>query len=468
MVAVLLWCLIPQTGGAQAQKTTVQALLVSDVHFDPFWDPDKVAKLAVAPAAQWTRILAAADSPQRQQAFDALGRACPTRGYDTSFPLLASSVNAMRAQAGGAGFMLLSGDLLAHGFDCKYEKRFPQAAKGDYARFAEKTIQFVLLEMSAAARGMPVYAALGNNDSECSDYKVDAHSAFLAAVGRSVTKELPGRERTAAQSSFAAYGNYAVMLPAPLENTRLIVMDDVFFSPRHKGCGNSSGASDAADQAAQLKWLANELDAARTARQTVWVMAHIAPGVDAFSTLAHVRGACSRPAKMLLESNGLADTISGAADVVKLAVFGHTHEDEIKLLEKPGGGAVPAKIVAAISPINGNLPSFTVAQVDAATATMTDYVVIAGSNKVAWAEQYEYAKAYGESDFSASAVKDLIGKMAADRNAKEGPSEQYVHHFLIGNPLPLLELVWPQYVCTMTEQTAEGFSGCACAKGGKP
>jgi len=462
LLCVTLLGIVPRKVDAQPAEEKVQALFVSDVHFDPFWDPNKVTRLAAAPVTQWPSIAAAPASPNRQQAFDALEQACPARGLDTSYALLQSSINAMKAHGAGTRFILLSGDLMAHGFDCKYRKLLPGASAEDYRAFTEKTIRFVMQQLNGVARGVPVYAALGNNDSDCGDYRIDANSAFLQDLGPTFTQGISRRERGEALRSFSAGGNYSVMLPAPMQNTRLIVLEDVFFSAKRTSC---SGKPDKADQDAQLAWLKQELEEARTAKQRVWIMGHIPPGVDAYKTLAHLSGACGRPPLMMLSSDALAETLTGASDVVALAIFGHTHEDEIKLLRREpsdGSEGIPVKIIPAISPINGNLPSFTVAQIDPATATLVNYAVIAGSERVPWAEQYDYAKSYGESSFSAAAVKDLVAKFAADSDSKTPASEKYIHHFVIGNPIPLLSLVWPQYVCTMMHESAKGFTLCAC------
>jgi sphingomyelin phosphodiesterase acid-like 3 len=168
----------------------------------------------------------------------------------------------------------------------------------------------------------------------------------------------------------------------------------------------------------------------------------------------------------------LTETLLDAADVIQLALFAHTHEDEIKLLEKqPSAGAaqtkraaIPVKLVPSISPINGNLPSITIAEIDPATATLVDYKVVAGSQTVAWSQQYDYADDYGEASFSADTVKDLITKFAADTAGKDKASQNYIRNFITGKPTSLLSLAWPAYVCTMTAETADGFTSCACAQ----
>jgi sphingomyelin phosphodiesterase acid-like 3 len=37
-----------------APSATVPVLMVSDIHFEPFWDPGKAAQLAAKPESDWT------------------------------------------------------------------------------------------------------------------------------------------------------------------------------------------------------------------------------------------------------------------------------------------------------------------------------------------------------------------------------------------------------------------------------
>jgi sphingomyelin phosphodiesterase acid-like 3 len=459
----------PATSQTPAQ--TIHALFISDVHFEPFWDPDKVEKLAGADVSDWKGILASPDAPTRQQDFDSLAAKCPARGLDTSYGLFASALDEMKKHVGDALFITVSGDLMAHKFDCKFQKLFPKATPADYTRFTQKTIAFVVSQLQKAAGSVPVYPALGNNDSDCGDYNLSPNSDFLRGVGDVVTANFPMSERKAARDSFAETGSYNVSLPAPMARARLIVLDDLFLSKNYASCPNYSGAS---GKSLQLAWLAKQLAAARTANEKVWVMAHLPTGVDAYSTLK--KGACTHAPTMVLATpdparpNELTNALLDAADVIQLGIFAHTHEDEIKLLERPSGGAaqqrqaaIPVKLVPSISPINGNLPSITVAEIDPATSTLIDYKVFAGSQTIAWTKQYDFADDYGEASFSADAVRDLVTRFAADSSGKDKASQNYIHNFVTGKPTSLLSLAWPAYVCTMTQETAKGFSDCACA-----
>ncbi len=266
-----------------------------------------------------------------------------------------------------------------------------------------KTVSFVMGELRGRFPGMAVYAALGNNDSACGDYQLDAGSEFLAGTGRVVAEGLASTlpvsqsagQRQEVMKDFAKGGYYSLMLGAPLRKTRLIVINDVFLSPRYSTCG---GKADPAAGGEEMAWLEKELAEARRRGEKVWVMGHIPPGVDPYATVARFTDVCGGAAPaMFLSSEKLADLLIEYGDLIRLAIFGHTHMDEMRLLEggvqsrsgngvASNGGAknssgVAIKMVASISPVNGNNPSFTVARVGEASARLRDYEVIAASNQ---------------------------------------------------------------------------------------
>lgn len=478
VICLLFFCLSRAAAHAQdarpdtASPHAVSALLVSDIHFEPFWDPAKAAQLESAPARSWDAILAAPPSADRQQRFDALQDKCHARGVDTPYALYKSSLAAMHAKAATAGFAILSGDLVAHAFSCKYSTLFPQASPQAYSRFVVKTLDYVLYELRKALPDVPVYAALGNNDSGCGDYQLDANSEFLRAAGATFTEGFPAAVREEARQTFAAGGYYGIALPAPVEHTRLLVLDDLFMSRKYSTC---DGKQDAAAGASQIAWLRAELERAREHNEKVWVMSHIPPGIDPFTTILKMRNVCGgRSPDEFLASDDLGKTIGDFGDVVRLAIFAHTHMDELRLL-KPSRNEVPpnaqagvaVKLVPSISPINGNSPSFTVAQIDPASATMVDYKVIAASNTTGvdteWTPEYDFEKVFHEPDFSAASVGKLIGEFAADPAAQTDVSESYLRNYYVRDVSAEIKPGWPQYSCSLANLTAESYRACVCS-----
>jgi sphingomyelin phosphodiesterase acid-like 3 len=467
----------PQPPSSQRESVTFPALMVSDIHLDPFHDPAKAQQLAAAPVAQWKAILSAPPSPDQAQAFATLQQTCHARGVDTPFPLFESSLQAMRARQPDASFITISGDLIAHGFSCRFATLLPSSPQAAYQAFVLKTLSFVMSELRTVFPGAPIYAALGNNDTGCGDYKLDAGSDFLAQTGKIVAEGLPPAQREAAAIQFAVGGYYSVALPEPMHGSRLIVLNDLLLSPSYSTC---AGKPDPAPADAEMAWLEQQLSKAREAGEQVWVMAHIPPGIDPYSTVAKFRDVCSgKQPVMFLAQDKLADLIADYADVIRLGIFAHTHMDELRLAtsEAAGPPAVdpPAsathqtaiKLVPSISPVNGNNPSFTVARIDPSTAGLRDYEVIAASNQTGidtkWATEYDYAKTYHEHEFSPATVSALIAGFKADSTAKSAASQAYIRDYFIGDRSSELTPFWPLYVCALDHLTAKAFAACVCS-----
>ncbi len=473
-IAILLACCASASAPAQsapaAKPATVEVLFVSDIHFEPFWDPGKAEKLEAAPLSQWHSILAGPETPGREARFNQLQQTCKARAADSSFTLYQSSLQAMHAQASGARFIILSGDLMSHDFSCKFSTVFPKAAPGQYRAFAQKTVSYVLAELRSAFPGVPLFAALGNNDSDCGDYQLDTHSQFLTLLAPEFTRGFPAADRQQAVRDFAAGGYYSVTLPAPLAHTRLVVLDDLFMSRRYQTC---AAKTDDAPAAAQIAWLKQQLDAARRSGQKVWVMSHIPPGVDPYGTAHKALAICAGAApQMYLSSEKLPEAMAEYGDVIRLAVFAHTHMDEVRLLEPSASstshGPVPIKMIASISPIDGNNPSFTLGQVDAATATLKDYRVIAASNQTGvattWTEEYDFARTYQQPAFTAATLGSLIAGFNADPMGQSLASQNYLRNYMTGVDLRGLALIWQPYVCALSNDSADAFKSCACGK----
>lgn len=466
-LSLLLCGSVQSAAQARHRQPSVSALFLSDIHFEPFWDPAKAPELAAAPVEQWPGILSSSDSPDRAEEFAALEKACHAKGSDTSYPLLTASLRSMRVNAAGPLFITLSGDLMAHSFSCKLHTTLPHASDAEYRSFAAKTIAFVMGELKAAYPGVPVYVALGNNDSDCGDYQLDPGSQFLAVTSRVVASSLPLPERTQIGRSFADGGYFSARMPAPMRRTRLLVLDDLFMSARYASCAGKRDPKPAADQ---IAWLRMQLESARQSRQNVWVMAHIPPGIDAYSTARKMRDVCGgQAADTFLSSDALGSTLAEYGDVIRLVLFGHTHMDELRLLEPapelPTHPAVPVKMVASISPVDGNRPSFTLAQIDPATADLVDYEVYAASDASgsSWQKEYDFAQTYKVPAFTAGALSALIAGFSADRKASAEASQSYLRNYFVGDRAAALQTFWPAYVCTLENMTPEAFRSCVCA-----
>jgi sphingomyelin phosphodiesterase acid-like 3 len=204
-------------------------------------------------------------------------------------------------------------------------------------------------------------------------------------------------------------------------------------------------------------------------------MSHIPPGVNPYATATKVLDLCSggKPT-MFLKSEALPDAMSNYGDVIELVIFAHTHMDEMRLLKPAAAGApaqgVAVKMVGSISPVDGNNPSFTVAQVDISTAQLRDYRVIVASNQTGvdtqWTEEYDFAQTYKEDAFTAASDADLIAGFKGDPTAQRGASQSYIRNFGSGTGAREIGVLWQPYTCALRNDGADAFRECVCGRQG--
>ncbi len=449
-------------------QTSASVLMLSDIHFEAFADPAKLPQLRESPIEQWPAIFSSPASATQAADFAALQKACPVHGLDTAWPLLSTSLKQAAAQQPHPLFVTVSGDLMGHEFDCRFRNLVSKTTEEEVSAFAAKTVAFVVAQLHTAFPGSPLYLALGNNDSGCPDYLEDRNSAFLQQVAPVFAQAAGGLNGQTILREFSDEGDYSIALPQPMQNARLIVLQDIFDSSHYKGCNGKPDAGAAG--AAQLTWLHAQLADARAHHQHVWVMAHVPPGVEMYSTVSRHLNVCSgQPPAMFLSSEKLAETLTAFPEVVALAIFAHSHADELRWLHAPGSqNAVPAKLVSSISPVNGNQPTFTVAQVDTRTAQMLDdtvYLVGTGNNATGATREYSFRETYKLPAYSAAALQTLTAGFLADTTGSSPGSQAYQHLYFPGDTglhALAMQLFWRAYACSLREDDPAAYRTCAC------
>ncbi len=449
---------------ALAQRPA-SVLMLSDIHFDPFHDPGKFEQLRQAPAADWGRILASAPSPTQAVDLAALQDACHARALDTAWPLLKTSLLAAHGAEPHPAFVTLTGDLLAHEFPCRFRHLAAGAAPQDLSTFAARTVAFVLLQLQAAFPHVPVYAALGNNDSGCADYRETAASSFVQATSSALAAAAG-----ISPAGFTPEGDYTVLLPAPLQHTRLLVLQDNFEGRAYNTC---AAAADRTPQQAQIDWLRSQLAAARSHHESVWVMSHMPPGIDVYTSFRRYvfqpAQLCSASPQPFLADPSFADALLDFADTVRLLLLGHTHMDEFRVLHRASGETIPAKIVPSVTPVIGNHPAFLLASVDPHTAVLTDWRTFVSpgpdGSTPPWTEAYRFSSTYHVPDFSAGSALRLADGFTADKTAQAPASTAFREHFYPGD-LGLYALglaqIWPAYSCVVRNDRPSSVHSCIC------
>lgn len=322
-------------------------------------------------------------------------------------------------------------------------------------------------KVEATFAAVPVYLALGNNDSRCNHNRLSLHDEYLKASAAAVVDGLRGvsaAEKTAAMGTYESAGYYAVTMPGVMSGTRLLVVDDIYMMPKYANCEADDQDQQGAQE--QMVWLQKELEDARTKGMSVWLLGHLPPAVNPDSSLEKGDSFCTKGKVVRYQTtDDLATEMTAYADVLKLGVFGHTHMDELHLLRGKDAG-VPVKVVGSVSPVDGNVPSFTVGLVATASAKLMDYSVYEASNSTGvgttWPKEYGFDETYHEPSFSAEPLSDLIGRLRADTSGKGEESRAYQTHFIKGSSGKKLSGSWPGYVCGLDNATAKGFKACVC------
>jgi sphingomyelin phosphodiesterase acid-like 3 len=449
--------------------------MLSDIHFEPFYDPSKVAALRRLPIEQWETVLSAPDSPTRAADFAGLQTTCHGGRLDTPWPLLSASLRSQQNVVKSPSFVTVSGDLAAHAFECKYKTLSP-GEEGEYSAFSAKTVAFVSLMLHRAFPKSPVYFVLGNNDSGCGHARDSFNSAYLHATASIFAKAaLDPANGLAIQKDFPQLGDYNVKLPSPMINTRLIGLQNIFSST---GFTNCEGKLSRDEAKMQIDWLQDQLAAARLHHEHVWILAHMPPGVSAVETVGDPRDLCQgREAKSFLNED-FADTLLKFADVVQLAIFGHTHMDEIRLLSATDQGVdhrIPVKITPAMSQGGGNGSAFVVAQANPHTALLKDYEVYGTSPKeqsYRWDLQYQFTRLYHVEDFSVKSLQGLIQIFMEDKIASSDATTAYIRNYSTANPDGFAAsmhgvsqpLAWHSYACSMENSKQATYRQCVCSR----
>ncbi len=406
----------PSAEAAAARASTGTFVILSDVHFNPFYDPALFAELMATEASGWSRVFESS----------ALTEIAPA-GSDSNYNLLASALRAAYDAAPDPDFVIYSGDFLAHGFqksfhdaigglasedapavgDCRSSERLPLQC------FIDRTIELVALLLRESFSEAPIYPVLGNNDSYCGDYQIDPVGLFVEHAGATWSRQLidPGN-RASFNATFGDGGHYVVAPPAA--GGRIIVLNTVLFSPHYRNaCATSPHTS-----TAQLQWLGAQLEQTEGAGKGVLILSHIPVGTDVYATLhkgslGSVEGVVGFWNPEYLPA--FLDVIASHDATIRGILAGHTHMDQFLLVPRADSGSVTFEhITPGISPLFGNNPAFEVVTYERDELTVLDYTTyylpVAGTaagETPSWQMEYRFSEAYSVPRMSASTLAAL-------------------------------------------------------------
>lgn len=443
---------------AAADPSGGQFLAVSDLHFDAMADPALVDQLAAAQPADWPALLAKSKTSGTSNF-----------GQDTNWPLLHAALEHMRAILPKPALLLVPGDFLAH----SYRKRFGVLAsdhsEAAYRAFVVKSMQFLAGQLRTEFPDTPILPVLGNNDSECGDYRLQPGGPFLRDTLPIVRALVQGGFGTEFDADWTEAGNYNVAHPG-LHNVRVMFVNTVFFSRNYR---NACGGGDPGRQT--LDWLRAQLDRARQNGEKAWLLYHIPPGVDVFATL-HGSG-CPEGIVPMWDASYAAQFATlqhEFADTIAASFAGHTHRDEFRLTGAGGEHDGFVLVVPALSPIYGQNPGFQVFDYDASGSVLdstTHYVanLTAAASGAApeWRTEPRFTEAWQLPRLDLSTLETLYDRVGTDRDAGTRWLLRYAVSRAEFWPLPLdqglvPDKVFSAYRCTIGNMSVADFRACYC------
>ena len=418
---------------------------VSDIHFDPLLTTDKAVsdKIKNSGYLRWREIYSSSSDKHISRFPE-----------ETNYNLLASTLVEMKQACPAPDFILFSGDLLAHRF-AKYHTEVFSGNERAFRAFVKETLKFIGTEFHRTFPSVHVVFTLGNNDSY-EDYKIEPSGSFLHDTMNlyftDYLKAGPTRLNSFA-STFKSGGNYA-FFPTVSSANRVLSMNDIFFSKNN--CHNDYGWQ-------QLKWLEKQLKAAKKNKQNVWIVFHIPPGVDAWSTVTKrdtvaYWDVLHKDRDSRTFTDRFQELVQTYSPIIKGIFSGHTHMDHFRLIfDKSHNPLAYVHITPAISPEFGNNPGFQVLTYDAGSFSVADFDTYYYDG-AAWKEEYDFDSTYHKAPYDASNLAAIYNHLSDDAALRRPFVDNYDVHNQQENPIT--DKNWKAYWCGIGSLTVDDFNAC--------
>ena len=452
-LALSLCLLIVICGLAAAEDTGARfraarqgnIISVSDIHFDPFLTTDKAVpdKIKNSGYLRWHEIYSSSSDKHISPV-----------GEETNYNLLASTLVEMKQACPAPDFILFSGDLLAHKFR-KYHTEVFSGNERAFRAFVNETLKFIGTEIHRTFPRAHVVFTLGNNDAY-GDYEIEPNGSFLHnTMNLYFTHYLKAEPAglNSFASTFKSGGNYA-FLPTASSANRVLSMNDIFFS--QKNSHNDYGWQ-------QLKWLEKQLKAATKNKQNVWIVLHIPPGVDVWSTVkagytVAYWDTLHKDADSRTFADKFQELVETYSPIIKGIFSGHTHMDHFELIfDKSHNPLAYVHVTPAISPEFGNNPGFEVLTYDVGSFSVADFETYYYDG-AAWKEEYDFDSIYGKAPYDASNLAAIYNHLSDDAALRRSFEDYFdVHNQKVN---PITDSNWKAYWCGVGSSTDDDFNAC--------
>jgi CubicO group peptidase (beta-lactamase class C family) len=328
-----------------------RVVFLSDMHMSPFASASIVGSLLVSDVDQWDTVLASATNGYYTG---------DATGYKPTTPMMFnSSLTNAFAACPQPDAVLLPGDFSYYDFEGFYNTITGDPNTNNWKTLYIKMVDYILLKINQTYPDVPVYFALGNNDTFLDDYDIDIGGPFLSTsapvfFNRGLNNIM---DYTSFSATYTNGGNYT----APFGNGEIVVLETSFFSTKYPG-SMEAGSN-------QLAYLENMLAAGETAGRPAWVLQHIPPGVDGYATWSHwSTGDTSTVVSDWKEPfvQQFNQVIADYRDTVRGIFCGHYHERGWQIANDPAtsNATVPIQVMNGLLANHGNNAGFTVMTYD--------------------------------------------------------------------------------------------------------
>jgi len=313
-----------------------------------------------------------------------------------------------------------------------------------YSQFVNQTLAYLALSVSSAFPGVPVVAALGNNDAYCGDYDVRGNSGFLAATRRTFQKYF----LAGLAEDFQTYGGcYATAIPKT--EHKCVVLNSIPFISDYPESYRLNGIPQLSsfcrplrtvDLVEEYKWLRGTMERCGE-KQKVWLVCHIPPGVACWSGVQNWPRPISDGNKQIPFVNEFSDFYLGHRDHFAGILTGHSHAAEFKLIRDSTGSGDPVSFVLMAPSIgrnHHNNTSYRVLSFDRSTLAIKDYTThwLDGSNlPTQWGEPFHFTTTYGQADVSPTSLAAVFAGIKSEAKAPTGMTflDQYFFDYSTRN-----------------------------------
>jgi len=416
---------------------------ISDIHFNPFYDTTLLPQLIAAKVNQWESIFQTSEIKD----FGAVNK------NETNYTLLVSSLKDMAKTSKKPDFIIFTGDFIAHEFPDKFKQHAPEGS--DYDTFVEKTIEFVVLMFEKYFPDTPVYISLGNNDCYAGDYQIIPEGKFLKKTTPIfLFKFLENPENRSSFSATYLVGGYFTVAPRGTENTLIISLNSIFFSPKHKNTATYDPGK------RQLDWFEKQLVFAQQKKQKAWLLLHIPPGTNVYTSVHKNQ---YTPMWKPGYNDRFISLVKTYAPVITAAFCGHTHMDDFRVLVDPQTSQAISfvRIAPAVSPQFGNNPGYLQMCYDRQAFSLKNYVLYYLNLEITdptWAKEYAFNDVYGQTSITAATMLTVYQAMKTDPAVRKS----YMDYYNVSDrPHPsLTEANWKAYWCGIGNWTQTTFESC--------